>query len=113
MASILEGFALISVAIATGWVLAHLKVLTMADRAVLARLTFPVGAPVLVFLLIPRADLQVILSTQLLATFTGAVVTRDVPRQRRSRRQPRPHHQASLDPRPPTGSNPSATTSKP
>lgn len=48
--------------------------LTMADRALLARLTFTVGAPSLVFLLVSRADLEVVLSTQLLATLAGVVV---------------------------------------
>lgn len=73
MISILEGFALISVIIAVGWLLAHLRVLTADDQAVLARVTFTAGAPALLFLLVSRADLGIVLNTQLLATLAGVV----------------------------------------
>lgn len=73
MISILEGFALIGVIIAVGWALAHLGVLSDRDRDVLAQVTFYAGAPALLFLLISRADLNVVLNTQLLATVAGVV----------------------------------------
>lgn len=73
MASILEGFALIGVIIALGWFLAHRRVLSIDDRAVLAKLTFNAGAPALLFLIVSRADLNIVLSTQLLATLAGVV----------------------------------------
>lgn len=75
MIDILEGFALIGVVIGLGWLLAHLRVLSASDQAVLARVTFTVGAPALLFLLISRADLGVVLSSQLTATAVGVGIS--------------------------------------
>lgn len=74
MASVLEGFAVIGLIIGVGWFLAHIKVMSLADRDVLARVTFNAGAPALLFLLISRADLTIVLNTQLFATITGVLV---------------------------------------
>lgn len=71
---ILEGFALIGIVIALGWFLARRGVLSESDQAVLARVTFTVGAPALLFLIVSRADLRIVLSAQLIPTAIGVLV---------------------------------------
>ena len=75
MAAVLQGFSLIAVVIAVGWLLAHTKLFGRTEQAVLAKLTFWVGSPALLFLVVADADVGLLFSGFLLATLAGAVVT--------------------------------------
>ncbi|RIK16343.1 MAG: hypothetical protein DCC50_05300 [Acidobacteria bacterium] len=73
--AVLQGFWLIAAVIAVGWFLAHTGMFGRSEQQVLARLTFWVGSPALLFLVVADADVGVIFSGFLVATVAGAVVT--------------------------------------
>ena len=73
--AVLQGFWLIAAVIAVGWLLAHTGMFGRSEQQVLARLTFWVGSPALLFLVVADADVGVIFSGFLVATVSGAVVT--------------------------------------
>lgn len=75
MTAVLQGFSLIGVVVAVGWLLAHTRLLGIEAQRMLAVLTFRVGSPCLLFLVVADADVQVIFSGFLLATSTAVVVT--------------------------------------
>ncbi|WP_072805426.1 AEC family transporter [Rhodococcoides yunnanense] len=62
MSGVLEGFTVIFVVIALGYILAHFKVLGMHGQFVLSRLVFFVATPALLFVTLAQSDLAVILS---------------------------------------------------
>ena len=73
--AVLQGFWLIAAVVAVGWLLAHTGMFGRTEQQVLARLTFWVGSPALLFLVVADADVHVIFSGFLLATVSGVVVT--------------------------------------
>ncbi len=73
--AVLQGFWLIAAVVAVGWLLAHLRLFGRAEQQVLARLTFWVGSPALLFLVVADADVGVIFSGFLVATAAGVAVT--------------------------------------
>ncbi|MFX0540012.1 AEC family transporter [Ornithinimicrobium sp. Y1847] len=75
MLAVLQGFWLISVVVGVGWLIAHTKLFDRAGQQVLARLTFWVGSPALLFLVVARAETSVVFSGFLVATVAGIVVT--------------------------------------
>ncbi len=66
--SVLEGFSLIAAVVAVGWLLAQTGIFGRDEQRMLARLTFWVGSPALLFLIVARAELGVIFSGFLVAT---------------------------------------------
>jgi predicted permease len=72
--AVLQGFGLIAVVVAVGWLLAHTGLFGEAEQRMLAKLTFWVGSPALLFLVISRADVGVVFSGFLVATIAGVVV---------------------------------------
>ncbi|MDQ3360035.1 MAG: AEC family transporter, partial [Actinomycetota bacterium] len=74
MVAVLQGFGLIAVVVAVGWLLAHTGLFGEAEQRMLAKLTFWVGSPALLFLVISRADVGVVFSGFLVATIAGVVV---------------------------------------
>lgn len=75
MTAVLQGFSLIGVVVAVGWLLAHTRLLGVEAQRMLAVLTFRVGSPCLLFLVVADADVQVIFSGFLVATAAAVVVT--------------------------------------
>lgn len=75
MTAVLQGFSLIGVVVAIGWLLAHTRLLGAEAQRMLAVLTFRVGSPALLFLVVADADVQVIFSGFLVATVVAVVVT--------------------------------------
>lgn len=75
VAAVLQGFWLIASVVAVGWLLAHSGLFGRTEQQVLARLTFWVGSPALLFLVVADADVQVIFSGFLVATVAGVLVT--------------------------------------
>ena len=75
VAAVLQGFWLIAAVVAVGWLLAHTGLFGRTEQQVLARLTFWVGSPALLFLVVADADVGVIFSGFLVATVVGVVVT--------------------------------------
>lgn len=73
--AVLQGFWLIAAVVAVGWLLAHTRMFGRTEQQVLARLTFWVGSPALLFLVVADADVGVIFSGFLVATLAGVVVT--------------------------------------
>lgn len=73
--AVLQGFWLIAAVVAVGWLLAHTRLFGRAEQQVLARLTFWVGSPALLFLVVADADVRVLFSGFLVATVAGIVVT--------------------------------------
>ena len=73
MAGVLEGFAIIGVLIAVGWVLGRTDVLGEGARTVLSRFVFFVAAPSLLFTVVGRADPSVLFSSVLLVSAAAAV----------------------------------------
>ena len=60
--AVLEGFSLIAAVVVVGWLLAHTGLFGRDEQRMLARLTFWVGSPALLFLIVSRADIRVIFS---------------------------------------------------
>lgn len=73
MSGVLHGFVTIGAIIATGFVLAHLKVLDSAAQKLLGQLSFFVAGPALLFTTVADADVRELLSRNLVAT-VGAVL---------------------------------------
>ncbi len=74
MSGVLHGFVTIGAIIATGFVLAHLKVLDSAAQRLLGQLSFFVAGPALLFTTVADAEVRDLLSRNLVAT-VGAVLT--------------------------------------
>jgi malonate transporter len=72
--AVLEGFALIAAIVAVGWLLGHSGLFGRREERMLARLTFYVGSPSLLFLVVSRADVRVIFSGFLVATVIAVAV---------------------------------------
>lgn len=75
MFDVLSGFATIWIVIAVGWVLADRRVLDTTGQTVLSRVTFYVGAPALLFVMVSKADLQRIFALNLVVSAAAAVIT--------------------------------------
>lgn len=75
MVAVLQGFWLIAVVVAVGWLLAHSGLVGRAEQQMLAVLTFRVGSPALLFLIVADADVRVVFSGFLLATVSAVLVT--------------------------------------
>lgn len=75
MLAVLQGFWLIAAVVGVGWLLAHTRFFGRTEQDLLARLTFWVGSPALLFLVVADADVGVLFSGFLLATLAGVVVT--------------------------------------
>lgn len=73
--AVLQGFWLIAAVVAVGWLLAHLGMFGRTEQQMLAKLTFWVGSPALLFLVVGDANVGVIFSGFLLATLAGVLVT--------------------------------------
>src|SRR5690606_39133461 len=73
--AVLQGFWLIAVVIAVGWAIAHTGLFGREGQQFLAKLTFWVGSPALLFLVVADADVEVLFSGFLVATLAGVVVT--------------------------------------
>ncbi|MCK0110992.1 AEC family transporter [Ornithinimicrobium sp. F0845] len=73
--AVLQGFWLIAVVIAVGWLIAHTGLFGREGQQMLARLTFWVGSPSLLFLVVADADVSVLFSGFLIATVAGVLVT--------------------------------------
>ena len=52
MTAVLQGFWLIGAVVAVGWLLAHTRLFGVTEQRMLARLTFWVGSPALLFLVL-------------------------------------------------------------
>lgn len=74
MSGVLEGFTVIFVVIALGYLLAHLKVLGEHGQFVLSRLVFFVATPALLFVTLANSDLSVILSPVLAVAGSTALL---------------------------------------
>ena len=75
MVAVLQGFWLIAAVVAVGWLLAHTRLFGVTEQRMLARLTFWVGSPALLFRVVSEADVHVLFSGFLLATVAAIVVT--------------------------------------
>lgn len=76
--AVLEGFSLIAAVVVVGWLLAHTGLFGRDEQRMLARLTFWVGSPALLFLIVSRADIRVIFSGFLVATVVAVLVCASV-----------------------------------
>jgi malonate transporter len=74
MSGVLEGFTVIFVVIALGYLLAHLKILGEHGQFVLSRLVFFVATPSLLFVTLANSDLSVILSPVLAVAGSTALL---------------------------------------
>lgn len=74
MSGVLEGFTVIFVVIALGYLLAHFDVLGEHGQVVLSRLVFFVATPALLFVTLARSDLSVVLSPTLAVAGTTALL---------------------------------------
>ena len=75
MVAVLQGFWLIAAVVAVGWLLAHSRLFGRTEQQLLAKLTFWVGSPALLFLVVADADVGVLFSGFLVATVAGVAVT--------------------------------------
>lgn len=75
MVAVLQGFSLIGAVVAVGWLLAHTRLLGVEAQRMLAVLTFRVGSPCLLFLVVADAEVGVIFSGFLVATGVAVLVT--------------------------------------
>ncbi|MGO0576976.1 AEC family transporter [Ornithinimicrobium panacihumi] len=71
----LQGFWLIGAVVLVGWLLAHSGLFGRAEQQVMARLTFWVGSPALLFLVVADSEVRVLFSGFLVATVSAVVVT--------------------------------------
>lgn len=78
VAAVLQGFGLIAVVIGVGWLLGRTGLFGEAEQRMLARLTFWVGSPALLFLIIAGSDPGRLFSGFLLAVVIGTVVATGV-----------------------------------
>ncbi len=73
MLSVLSGFLTIWIVIAAGWLLAHLKVLKADAQQVLSQVTFYVGSPALLMMMMSSADLHRIFAVNLLVSLIASI----------------------------------------
>lgn len=69
-----QGFGLIGVVVAVGWLVAHTGLFGEAEQRMLAQLTFRIGSPALLFIVVSRAETTVLFSGFLVATVSGVVL---------------------------------------
>ncbi|MFW5470794.1 AEC family transporter [Knoellia sp. CPCC 206435] len=74
MQGVFTGFATIGVVIAVGALLAHLRIVDLTAQRVLSQVAFFVGSPALMVMTLSRADVQDVLSKNLVATSAGVLV---------------------------------------
>ena len=74
MQGVFTGFATIGVVIAVGALLAHLRIVDLTAQRVLSQVAFFVGSPALMVMTLSRADVQDVLSENLVATSAGVLV---------------------------------------
>jgi predicted permease len=72
---VLEGFATISVIVAVGWLLAHLRILDEAAQSNLSRLAFYVASPALLLQVMERTPLDAVLSRNLVTSLIAFTAT--------------------------------------
>ena len=70
----LTGFVVVGVAIVVGWILGRIDLLGEHARPVLARLTFFVLSPFLLFVVLSQADVRTLFSALLPVSAIAAVV---------------------------------------
>lgn len=70
---VLGGFLAIWVVIGSGWLLAHLRVLDTTARDVLSKVTFYIGSPALLGLMLATADLQRLFARHLVVTIAATL----------------------------------------
>ncbi|TQL51617.1 AEC family transporter [Ornithinicoccus hortensis] len=75
MGAVVQGFGLIGVVVAVGWLVAHLGLFGETEQRILAQLTFRIGSPALLFIVVSRAETAVLFSGYLAATISGVVLT--------------------------------------
>lgn len=73
MVGVLEGFATISVIVAVGWLLAHLRILDETAQVALSRLAFYVASPALLLGVMQRTSLDAVLSLNLVTSLISVV----------------------------------------
>ncbi|MCQ4210446.1 AEC family transporter [Streptomyces longispororuber] len=78
MQGVLNGFAVIAVVIAVGYVIGRRGYLGDGGREVLTKLAFHVATPALLFTMLAKADLSLILSPSLLVTALSTVAVASV-----------------------------------
>jgi predicted permease len=71
---VFEGFGVIAIVIALGYVLGRIGILDKDAQVVLSRVVFSVGIPALLFVTLSTADLATLFSSALLAIGSGVVV---------------------------------------
>jgi predicted permease len=71
---VLEGFATISVVVAVGWLLAHLRILDETAQVALSRLAFHVASPALLLVVMQRTPLDAVLSANLWTSLASVLV---------------------------------------
>src|SRR5512139_548414 len=74
MVGVLEGFATISVIVAVGWLLAHLRILDETAQVALSRLAFHVASPALLLVVMQRTPLDAVLSANLWTSLASVLV---------------------------------------
>lgn len=74
MQGVFTGFATIAVVIGVGALLAHLRILDLTAQRALSQVSFFVGSPALMVMTLGRADVEEVLSTNLVATTVAAIV---------------------------------------
>lgn len=74
MQGVLQGFGVIGVVVAVGFVLAHVGVLTVDAQSLLARLVFFVATPCLLFSILLEADLNRVFSSGLLVALISVAI---------------------------------------
>lgn len=74
MLGVLEGFATISVVVAAGWLLAHLRILDETAQVALSRLAFHVASPALLLVVMQRTPLDAVLSANLWTSLASTLV---------------------------------------
>lgn len=72
--AVVQGFSLIGVVVGLGWLLARTGLFGRTEQEVLAKLTFWVGSPALLLLVVADADVHVLFSGFLVASAAGLVV---------------------------------------
>lgn len=78
MQGVFEGFGVIAVVIALGYVLARADIVDRQAQIVLSRVVFSVGIPALFFVTLSTADLATVFSSALLAITTSVAVAASV-----------------------------------
>ena len=74
MSGVLTGFGIIAFVIFVGWLLGRLRIVSQEHRLVLNRVAFFAASPALLFLVLSRADLQIVFSGVLLASASSIAV---------------------------------------